>query len=76
MALRALGCPEACNTWVGQVAARNCAKNTNRPCGVAAAPSSQRTCMRPPSASTTYVGVSLPAPARPASSLPLASLIG
>ena len=35
------------------VAAKNSAKKTNCPCGVSAAPASQRTCIRPPSVSTT-----------------------
>ena len=52
------------------VVARNSAKNTNWPCGVAAAPSSQRTCMRPPSVSTTSGGESSsPPPRRAASAL-------
>jgi hypothetical protein len=42
--------------------ARNSAKNTSWPWGVAAAPSSQRTCMRPPSVSTTC-GSAGPCPA-------------
>ena len=56
------------------VTARNSAKNTNWPCGVAAAPSSQRTCVRPPIVSTACSDCwSFPATWRAASALRLAS---
>jgi hypothetical protein len=59
------------------VVARNSAKNTSWPLGVAAACSSQRTCMRPPSVSTTRgVWPASPASRRTASALRLDSPIG
>ena len=58
------------------VVARNSAKKTNWPCGVADAPASQRTCMRPPKVSTTCVSSAPPTSTTDPCRLRLLSPIG